>query len=93
MKVFYLGDHLAAGLGSFSVSGSFPFQGEDSLSGGAVLQRELADDPTEAGDFNVPHRGRRLTQEQQEGVEPGGGDHSQTRGDLQRSSLESVCTC
>lgn len=54
------------------MSGSFPFEGEDSLSGGAILQSELADDPTEAGDFNVPDRGGRLTQEQQEGVEPAG---------------------
>lgn len=51
---FYLCDHLASGLGSLSVSGSFSFEGEDSLSGGSVLQRELADDPTETGDLNVP---------------------------------------
>lgn len=70
----YLSDHLASGLGSFSVSGSFPFEGEDSFSGGAILQSELTDDPTETGDFNVSDRGGRLTQEQQEGVEPAGGE-------------------
>lgn len=55
------------------MSGSFSFEGEDALPGGAILQSELTDDPAETGDLNVSDRGRRLTQEQQEGVEPGGG--------------------
>lgn len=66
----YLSDHLAPGLRPLSVGGSFPLEGEDSLSGGSILQRELADDPTESRHFNVPNRRGRLTQEQQEGVEP-----------------------
>lgn len=69
----YLSDHLPSGLGPLSVSGSLAFECQDSLSGGPILQRELTDDPTEVGHPDVPHRGGRLTQEQQEGVEPGGG--------------------
>lgn len=49
------------------------FAGQNSFSGGPILERELADDPTERRHFNVPNRGGRLTQEQQEGVEPAGG--------------------
>lgn len=51
--------------------GSFPFDGENLLSGGPVLQGELADDPTETGHLDVSDGGGGLTQEQQEGVEPG----------------------
>lgn len=52
---------------------AFPFDGEHSLSGGAIFQSELSDDPTEICHLDVSDRRRRLTQEQQEGVEPGGG--------------------
>lgn len=58
------------------MSSPFAFDSEDALSGGAVLQRELADDPTERSHFYVPNRRGGLTEEQQEGVEPGGGHHS-----------------
>lgn len=55
------------------MSCAFLFDGEHSLSGGAIFQSELADDPTEIRHLDVSDRRRRLTQEQQEGVEPGGG--------------------
>lgn len=69
----YLCDHLASRLGPLSVSCPFVFAGQNSFSGGPILKRELADDPTERRHFNVPNRRGRLTQEQQEGVEPAGG--------------------
>lgn len=69
----HLSDHFAPSLGPLSANSLFPFDGEDSLSGGSVLQRELADDATEIRHFDVPNRRGRLTEEQQEGVEPGGG--------------------
>lgn len=70
------------------MSGSFPFDGEDSLSGGSILQRELTDDPTESRHFNVPNRRGRLTQKQQEGVEPGGGGLS-----IILVSMQVLCIC
>lgn len=48
-------------------------QGDDSLPVGAILQSEFADDPTEAGDLDIPNRRGRLPQEQQEGMKPRGG--------------------
>lgn len=68
---FYLGDHLAAGLGSLAVGGPFASECKYSLPGGAILQRELADDAAESRHLDVPDRRGGLTQEQQEGVEPG----------------------
>lgn len=67
----YLSDHLAAGLGSLAVGGPFAPECQDSLPGGAILQRELADDAAESRHLDVPDRRGGLTQEQQEGVEPG----------------------
>lgn len=67
----YLSDHLAAGLGSLAVGGPFASECKYSLPGGAILQRELADDAAESRHLDVPDRRGGLTQEQQEGVEPG----------------------
>lgn len=89
----YLSDHLASGLGSLPVSGSFAFEREDSFSGGSILESELADDPTESRDFNVPHRGGRLTQEQQEGVEPGGGRRRRTSLSIVLVGVQLLCIC
>lgn len=52
----HLSDHFAPGLGPLSANSLFPFDGEDSLSGGSVLQRELTDDATESRHFDVPNR-------------------------------------
>lgn len=68
----YLCDHFASGLGSFSVRGPLPLERDHPLSGGSILQSELADEATESCDFNVSDRRGWLTQEQQEGVEPAG---------------------
>lgn len=51
----YLGDHLASRLGPLSVGRLFVFAGQHAFSGGAILKGELADDPTEGRDFNVPN--------------------------------------
>lgn len=67
----YLGDHLASGLGSLAVRGSFTAERQHSLSGGPVLESKFADDAAESRRLDVADRGGGLTQEQQEGVEPG----------------------
>lgn len=65
-----LSDEFAAGLGALTVGCTLAFLGEDPLSRGAVLQRELANDPTEVSYLNVPDWVRRLTQVQEEWVKP-----------------------
>lgn len=65
-----LSDELAAGLGALTVGCTLAFLGEDPLSRGAVLQRELANDLTEMSYLNFPDGVRRLTQVQEERVKP-----------------------
>lgn len=67
----YLGDHLASGLGSLTVCGSFAAERQHSLSGGPIFESKFADDAAESRHLDVPDRGGGLTQKQQEGVEPG----------------------
>ena len=45
---------------------------QDPFASGPVLQGELAEDLAEAMDAHIPHGVGRVSQEQQEGVEPGG---------------------
>lgn len=49
-----LSDELATGLGAFTEGCTLAFVGEDPLSRGAVLQRELANDFTKICYLNVP---------------------------------------
>lgn len=53
------------------MGGAFASECKDSLPGGAILQGELADYAAERRHLDVSDRGGGLTQEQQEGVEPG----------------------
>lgn len=65
-----LSDEFAAGLGALTVGCTLAFLGEDPLSRGAVLQRELTNDPTEVSYLNVADWVGRLTQVQEEWVKP-----------------------
>lgn len=64
-------DHLPSGLVAFAVVGSFLFLLQHTVTGGPVLQRKLAEDFTEPVDADVSHTVGRMTEVQQEGVEPG----------------------
>lgn len=64
-------DHLSPGLVAFSVVGSFLFLLQHTVARGPVLQRKLAEDFTEPVDADVPHAVGRMTEVQQERVEPG----------------------
>ena len=64
-------DHLSSGLVAFAVVGSFLFLLQHAVSGGSVLERKLAEDFTEPVDADLSHTVGRVTEEQQEGVEPG----------------------
>ncbi|TNN86067.1 hypothetical protein EYF80_003484 [Liparis tanakae] len=64
-------DHLPPGLVAFAVVGSFLFLLQHAVSGGPVLQRKLAEDFTKPVDADVSHAVGRMTEEQQEGMEPG----------------------
>lgn len=63
-------DQFAARFVPLAVGGPLALLRYDSFPCGAVLQRELADDPAELGDFDVAHRVGWLTQVQNKGVEP-----------------------
>lgn len=65
-----LSDELAASLGALPVGCTLAFLGEDPLSGRTVLQRELANDLTEVSYLDISDRVGRLTQVQEERVEP-----------------------
>lgn len=67
----YICDHFASCLVPLSVIGPLLLLLQDALACGAVLQRKLAEDLAEAVHTHVPHRVRRVAQEQQEGMEPG----------------------
>lgn len=64
-------DHLPSGLVAFSVVGSFLFLLQHAVARGPVLQRKLAEDFTEPVDADVSHAVGRMTEVQQERVEPG----------------------
>lgn len=64
-------DHLSSGLVAFAVVCSFLLLLQHAVSGGPVLQRELAEDLAEPVDAHLPHPVGRVTEEQQERVEPG----------------------
>lgn len=70
VDVSNLSDELAAGLGALPVGRTLAFLGENPLSGGAVLQRELANDLTKVSNLYVPDRIGRLAQVQEERVKP-----------------------
>lgn len=63
-------DHLPSGLVAFAVVGSFLFLLQHAVSGGSVLQRKLAEDFTEPVDADLSHAVGRMTEEQQERMEP-----------------------
>lgn len=65
-------DHLPSGLVALAVVGSFLFLLQHPVTGGAVLQGKLAEDLTKPVDADVSHAVGRMTEVQQEGVEPGG---------------------
>lgn len=69
-------DHLPSGLVAFAVVGSFLLLLQDTVSGGPVLQRKLAEDFTEPVDADVSHAVGRMAEVQQEGVEPGRTSHA-----------------
>lgn len=64
-------DHLPSGLVAFAVVGSFLFLLQHPVTGGPVLQCKLAEDFTKPVDADVSHTVGRMTEVQQEGVEPG----------------------
>lgn len=64
-------DHLPSGLVAFAVVGSFLFLLQHAVSGGSVLQCKLAEDFTEPVDADLSHAVGRVTEEQQERMEPG----------------------
>lgn len=66
-------DHLPPGLVAFAVVGPFLFQLKHAVAGGAVLQRKLTEDFTEPVDADVSHAVGRVTEEQQERMEPARG--------------------
>lgn len=64
-------DHLPTGLVAFAVVGSLLLLLQHAVSRGSVLQRKLAEDFTEPVDADLSHAVGRMTEEQQEGMEPG----------------------
>lgn len=71
----HVSDHFAPGLVPLPVVGSLLFLLQHSLPGGAILQRKLAKDLTEAVDADLLYCVCWVAQEQQKGMEPG--DHAQ----------------
>lgn len=63
-------DHLSSGLVAFAVVGSFLLLLQHAVAGRPVLQRKLAENFAEPVDADVSHAVGRMTEEQQEGVEP-----------------------
>lgn len=76
----HISDHFAPGLVPLPVVSSLLFLLQHSLPGGAVLQRKLAKDLTEAVDADLPHCVCWVAQEQQKGMEPA--DHAQRSLDM-----------
>lgn len=66
----YIGDHLPSGLISLSVVGPFLFLLQNPFPGGAILQCKLANDPAEFVYVHFPNCIRRVTHEEQKGMEP-----------------------
>lgn len=66
----HISDHFAPGLVPLPVVGPFLFLLHHPLTGGAILQRELAQDLAEAVHTHVPHGVWWVAQEKQEGMEP-----------------------
>lgn len=63
-------DHLSSGLVAFAMVCSLLFLLQHAVSGSSVLQRKLADDFTEPVDADLSHTVGRMTEEQQERMEP-----------------------
>lgn len=63
-------DHFPSGLVAFAVVGSLLFLLQHAVSGGSVLQCKLAEDFTEPVDADLSHAVGRVTEEQQERMEP-----------------------
>lgn len=63
-------DHFPSGLVAFTVVGAFLFLLQNTVSGGSVLQCKLTEDLTEPVNADVSHTVSRMTEEQQERVEP-----------------------
>lgn len=63
-------DHLPSGLIALTMVGSFLFLLQHTFSGGSVLQCKLAEDFTEPVDADLSHTVGRMTEEQQERMEP-----------------------
>lgn len=68
----HVGDHFASGLVALSVVGPLLLLLQHALPGGAVLQGKFAQDFAEAVNADLARRVNRVSQEQEEGVEPEG---------------------
>lgn len=66
----YVHDHLSSGLVALAVVGSFLFLLQHTVPGGSVFQSKLAKDFTEPVDADLSHTVGRVTEEQQERMEP-----------------------
>lgn len=68
----HVGDHFASGLVALPVVGPLLLLLQHALPGGAVLQGKFAQDFAEAVNADLARRVDRVSQEQEEGVEPEG---------------------
>lgn len=85
----HVSDHFAPGLVSLPVVSSLLFLLQHSLPGGAILQRKLAKDLTEAVNADLLHCVCWVAQEQQKGMEPA--DPTQRSLHILQPTLELPC--